>query len=87
LIQKILHNFKAQDNDTVGENSRASAADQHLQQDQLSAPLPPSVDSTGNANANARSKLRDKGIIILMCILFTFFYTSLLNSSMLLSFH
>ncbi|KAH0633423.1 hypothetical protein KY284_036209 [Solanum tuberosum] len=56
LYFEMFKYFESTDDDIVEVNSKASAADRHLQQEQLSAPLPPSVDSTGNANANASGK-------------------------------
>ncbi|KAH0640378.1 hypothetical protein KY285_036964 [Solanum tuberosum] len=64
LIQKMLQHFQANDNDVVQVNTKASAANAHLRQKQLSPPAPPSVHSTPNANANANAsdslQLEDK---------------------------
>ncbi|WMV56204.1 hypothetical protein MTR67_049589 [Solanum verrucosum] len=49
----MLEDLEAEDDDFVEVNTKASAADGHLQQKQLSPPAPPSVDSTANANGNA----------------------------------
>ncbi|KAG5597399.1 hypothetical protein H5410_038631, partial [Solanum commersonii] len=48
----ICSDLEAEDDDVVEVNSKASAADGHLQQKHFSPPTPLSVDSTANGNGN-----------------------------------
>ncbi|WMV14837.1 hypothetical protein MTR67_008222 [Solanum verrucosum] len=56
LIQKMVEDLEAKDDDVVEVNSKASGADGDLQEKQLSPPRPPSVDSTANGNGNGSAK-------------------------------
>ncbi|KAG5604449.1 hypothetical protein H5410_025941 [Solanum commersonii] len=56
LIPKKVQALQAEDDDVIQLNTKAFAADGHLQERQLSAPTPPVVDSTANQNANGSDK-------------------------------
>ncbi|XP_049397230.1 uncharacterized protein LOC125861353 [Solanum stenotomum] len=60
VIQKMVENLEAEDDDVVEVNSKASGADGDLQEKQLSPPRAPSVDSTANGNGNGSAKSRDE---------------------------
>ncbi|KAH0744630.1 hypothetical protein KY290_032623 [Solanum tuberosum] len=52
LIQKMVEDLEAEDDDIVQVNSKASGADGDLQEKQLSPPTPPLVNSAANGNGN-----------------------------------
>ncbi|KAG5593323.1 hypothetical protein H5410_043837 [Solanum commersonii] len=60
VIQKMVENLEAEDDDVVEVNSKASGADGDLQEKQLSPPRAPSVDSPANGNGNGSGKSRDE---------------------------
>ncbi|KAH0664971.1 hypothetical protein KY285_026177 [Solanum tuberosum] len=53
MIQKMVEDLEAEDNDFVEMNGKASGADGDLQEKQLSPPRAPLVHSTANGNGNA----------------------------------
>ncbi|KAK6783406.1 hypothetical protein RDI58_021203 [Solanum bulbocastanum] len=57
VIQKMVEDLEAEDDDVIEVNSKASGAEGDLQEKQLSPPRAPSVDST----ANGSGKSRDEG--------------------------
>ncbi|XP_049377748.1 uncharacterized protein LOC125842490 isoform X2 [Solanum stenotomum] len=59
VIQKMVEDLEAEDDDVVEVDSKASGADGDLQEKQLSPPRAPSVDSTANGNGSGKS--RDEG--------------------------
>ncbi|KAG5568749.1 hypothetical protein H5410_064233 [Solanum commersonii] len=52
LIQNIVEDLEVKDNDAVQVNSKASAANRDLKEEQLSPATPQSIHSTANANGN-----------------------------------
>ncbi|KAH0731850.1 hypothetical protein KY289_003038 [Solanum tuberosum] len=56
LFQKRLQHLEDNNDHLVELNTKASTANAHLQQKQLSPPVLPSVHSTANANANGSAK-------------------------------
>ncbi|KAG5627260.1 hypothetical protein H5410_012478 [Solanum commersonii] len=62
VIQKMLEDLTAKDDDIVEVNGKAFAVDGHLQERQLSPPTAPSIDSTSYANGNGSAKSTDEGL-------------------------
>ncbi|KAG5596941.1 hypothetical protein H5410_038173 [Solanum commersonii] len=56
LIQKMVEDLEAEEDDVVEVNSKASGVDGHLQENQLSPPRPLLVHSTANGNGNSSAK-------------------------------
>uniref|UniRef100_A0A0V0ICM3 Putative ovule protein n=1 Tax=Solanum chacoense TaxID=4108 RepID=A0A0V0ICM3_SOLCH len=50
LIQNMVEDLEAKDDDAVQVNSKASATNGDLEEKQLSPPTPPSIHSTANGN-------------------------------------